>query len=69
MGDPGGALSLAEESLDAADASSTAPVLLRRAMAYAAHALPEGPGARELFDDAGRRAGSAGCRRSRPRRT
>ncbi len=60
MGDPEGALSLAKESLDAADASSTAPVLLRRAMAYAAQALPEGPGARELFDDAAARARSAG---------
>ncbi len=49
VGDPDGALGLARTALDSAGASSTAPVLLRRAMAYAACATGDRSAAERLF--------------------
>ena len=51
MGDPAGAFEMAERTLDAADSSPTAPVLLRRAMAYAATALGQRAAALEIYGD------------------
>jgi predicted ATPase len=49
VGDPRGALELAERTLPDAEPSRTAPVTLRRAMAYAARALQDRPLALALF--------------------
>lgn len=59
-GDPRGAFVLAEQTLAAAESSSTAPVTLRRAMAYAARALGDGPTALRLFADVAERARQRG---------
>ena len=60
LGDPGGAYALAERTLDAIGASGTAPVTLRRAMAYAARALDDRPLAMRLFADVSARARERG---------
>ena len=60
MGDPAGAYALAERTLDAVGASGTAPVTLRRAMAYAARALDDRPLAMRLFADVSAQARERG---------
>jgi predicted ATPase len=62
MGDPAGAFDLAERTLAAADSSTTAPALLRRAMGYAATALGQRAAALEIYgevSDHARRLGLA----------
>ena len=60
LGDPRGAYALAERTLDAIGPSGTAPVTLRRAMAYAARALDDRPLAMRLFADVSARARERG---------
>jgi predicted ATPase len=49
LGDPRGAIDLARRALETADASRTAPVTLRRAMAYSARVLHDWSEALRLF--------------------
>ena len=58
-GDAAGALALAEAALPTAEASRLAPVLLRRAMAYALQALGDPAGAIREFADIAARARTA----------
>jgi predicted ATPase len=60
VGDPAGAAALAEATLPAADAYPTAPVTLRRALAYAARAVDDRERALAWYDEAGRLARSRG---------
>lgn len=60
VGDPAGATALAEATLPAADAYPTAPVTLRRALAYAARAVDDRARALAWYDEAGRLARDRG---------
>ncbi|HEY5881407.1 MAG TPA: hypothetical protein VIU11_21035 [Nakamurella sp.] len=60
IGDVRGAFEMAKAVLDVAETSATAPVTLRRAMAYAARALGDVPAAMSWFAEAADRARGCG---------
>lgn len=60
VGDPAGATALAEATLEAAEPYPTAPVTLRRALAYAARAVDDRVAALRWFEDAAGRARKRG---------